>query len=81
MRKLPPPMWHTALFSIAATEQYLSRHGFRLLDIRPAPQGRHGGWVGSAQRALELTNRVGWLLFGPRWPLVTSHIFVFERTP
>ncbi|PYR61119.1 MAG: hypothetical protein DMF91_10565 [Acidobacteria bacterium] len=72
--------WHTALFSIDATEQFISRHGFRLLDIRPAPQGRHGGWVGLAQRLLELTNRIGWPLFRRRWPLVTSHIFVFERT-
>ena len=71
--------WHTALFSTAATEQLISRYGFRLLEIRPAPQGRLGGMLGLVQRTLELVNRVGWTLVGRRWPLVTTHIFVFEK--
>lgn len=71
--------WHTALFSTAATEQLVSRYGFRLLEIRPAPQGRLGGMLGLIQRALELVNRAGWTLLGRRWPLVTTHIFVFEK--
>jgi SAM-dependent methyltransferase len=71
--------WHTALFSVAATEQLISRYGFRLLEIRPAPQGRFGGMVGLVQRALELVNKLGWALLGTRWPLVTTHIFVFEK--
>lgn len=71
--------WHTALFSVAATEQLISRQGFRLREVRPAPQGRLGGALGLVQRVLELVNVAGWALFGKRWPLVTTHIFVFEK--
>jgi SAM-dependent methyltransferase len=71
--------WHTALFSIKATEQVISRFGFRLLEVRPAPQGRLGGVLGLVQRTLELINKPGWALFGAHWPLVTTHIFVFEK--
>lgn len=71
--------WHTALLSIEATEQLISRYGFRLLEIRPSPQGRLGGLLGLVQRALEFVNKIGWALLGKRWPLVTTHIFVFEK--
>jgi SAM-dependent methyltransferase len=73
--------WHTALFSIEGTDQIISRNGFRLLEIRPAPQGRLGGLLGLVQRSLELLNRMGWALLGTRWPLVTTHIFVFQKVP
>lgn len=73
--------WHTALFSIAGTEQIISRQGFRLLEIRPAPQGRLGGLLGLVQAALERVNKVGWRLLRTRWPLVTAHIFVFQKVP
>jgi SAM-dependent methyltransferase len=71
--------WHTVLFSVKATEQIVSRYGFRLLEVRPAPQGRLSGMLGLVQRILEFINKVGWRLFGTRWPLVTTHIFVFEK--
>lgn len=71
--------WHTVLFSVKATEQIVSRYGFRLLEVRPAPQGRLGGILGLVQRMLELINKVGWHLFKTRWPLVTTHIFVFQK--
>jgi 2-polyprenyl-3-methyl-5-hydroxy-6-metoxy-1,4-benzoquinol methylase len=71
--------WHTALFSIKGTEDIISRHGFRLLEIRRAPQGRLGGLLGLVQRGLELVNTMGWWLLGTRWPLVTTHIFVFQK--
>jgi SAM-dependent methyltransferase len=73
--------WHTALFSIEGTNQIISRHGFRLLGIRPAPQGRLGGWLGLVQRSLEVVNKIGWSLLGTRWPLVTTHIFIFQKVP
>src|SRR5947209_951872 len=60
-RKLLPDLWgaftapwHTALFSIKATEQIISQHGFRVLEIRPAPQGRLRGLLGLTQRVLEI---------------------------
>jgi 2-polyprenyl-3-methyl-5-hydroxy-6-metoxy-1,4-benzoquinol methylase len=71
--------WHTVLFSVRGTVDFISRHGFRLISIRPAPQGRLGGVLGAIQIALELVNKAGWSLFGTRWPLVTTHIFVFQR--
>jgi len=71
--------WHTVLFSIEGTEQFISRHGFRLLEIRPAPQGRLGGFLGVIQISLEQVNRVGWRVFRTRWPLLTTHIFVFQK--
>jgi hypothetical protein len=71
--------WHTVFFSIDGTEQFISRLGFRLLEIRPAPQGRLGGFLGFVQISLELVNRIGWRLFRTRWPLLTTHIFVFQK--
>lgn len=73
------PPWHTALFSIRGTEQLITSHGFRLVEIRPAPQGRLGGFLGFVQFSLEKVNRVGWYLLGARWPLITTHIFVFRK--
>lgn len=73
------PPWHTVLFSVGGTDQFISRHGFRLLEIRPAPLGRLGGILGLIQISLEWVNKVGWALLGKRWPLVTTHIFVFQK--
>ena len=71
--------WHTALFSIDGTRQVISRGGFDVLEIRPAPQGRLGGMLGMVQILLELVNKVGWRMFHTRWPLVTTHIFVCQK--
>lgn len=84
-KNLPPllatfiPPWHTALFSISGTEQLIARHGFQLLSVRPAPQGRLGGLLGLVQVSLELVNKVGWFFLKTRWPLLTTHIFVFRK--
>lgn len=73
------PPWHTALLSIEATERIIVDHGFELLDVRPVRQGRLGGMVGLVQIILELVNKAGWAVMGRRWPLVTTHIFVFRK--
>ena len=71
--------WHAVLFSIEGTRQIVSRHGFELLEIRPAPQGRLPGLLGLVQIVMELVNKAGWALFKTRWPLITTHIFVFRK--
>ena len=73
------PPWHTAFFSLEGLEILISRHGFELLEIRPAPQGRERGVVGVAQAGLEVMNRLGWNLLGRKWPLLTSHIFILRK--
>ena len=73
------PPWHTVLFSLDGMKQLMARHGFDLLDIRPAPQGRVRGIMGLAQITLETVNRVGWRMMGPGWPLLTSHTFIFRK--
>ncbi len=73
------PPWHVALFSLAGMKTLAEEHGFELIEVRPAPQGREPGIAGLVQRALEAVNRAGWSLTGRRWPLVTSHIFVFRK--
>ena len=73
------PPWHTVFFSLKGMEILMSRHGFALLEIRPAPQGRMRGTMGVAQVGLEMVNRLGWSLVGQRWPLVTAHIFVLKK--
>ena len=73
--------WHTVLFSIDGTKQLLSQRGFRLLEVRAAPQGRLGGLRGVAQVLLEWTNKLGWRVLRTRWPLVTTHIFVCQKLP
>jgi hypothetical protein len=73
------PPWHTVFFSLDGMRTLVSRHGFDLLEIRPAPQGRARGLTGLAQRCLELVSRFGWHLMGERWPLLTAHIFVLRK--
>ena len=77
---LTPP-WHTVLFSIRGIETLLGRHGFELIEVRPAPQGREKGLNGLLQRILEAVNRLGWRLAGTKWPLVIGHVFVFRKNP
>jgi SAM-dependent methyltransferase len=74
------PPWHTVLPSIEATRMILANNGFTVVDVRRAPQGRFGGITGFLQAVLNLVNDVGWPLFGTRWPLVTSHIFVCRKS-
>ena len=74
------PPWHTVFFSLDGMKQLMAKHGFELLDIHPAPQGRMPGVMGLAQRVLETINRVGWRLMGRSWPLLTAHTFVFRKT-
>ena len=73
------PPWHTALFSLKAMEIIAEQHGFQVVDIRPASQGRLGGLIGFVQRCLGLSNRIGWFVFGRHWPLVTTHVFVLRK--
>lgn len=73
------PPWHTAFFSFNGMRILADRHGFDLLEILPAPQGRERGLTGLAQRCLELVNRFGWHLIGEGWPLLIAHIFVFRK--
>ena len=75
------PPWHTVLFSIQGMDTLLCRNGFERVDVRPAPQGRSGGWKTPVQIALEAVNRAGWRLAGIRWPLLTSHIFIYRKKP
>lgn len=74
------PPWHTVFFSLDGMKHLMAKHGFELLDIRPAPQGRVPGAMGFAQRVLETINRVGWKLMDRNWPLLTAHTFVFRKT-
>jgi hypothetical protein len=73
------PPWHTALFSLKAMEIIAEQHGFQVIEIRPASQGRLSGLIGFVQRCLGLSNRIGWLAFGLHWPLITTHVFVLRK--
>ncbi len=73
------PPWHTVLFSIGGMRALLDRHGFDLVEVRRTPQGRGSGLTGAVQRVLDRVNTAGWALMRERWPLVTSHIFVFKK--
>ena len=73
------PPWHTVLFSIEGMYSLATRSGFRVVEVRPVSPGRAGGWFGAAQRILGAVNQIGTRIVGPRWPLVTSHIFVLRK--
>ncbi len=73
------PPWHAVFFSMDGMRALTERHGFALLDIRPAPQGRARGITGLAQYTLECVNRLGGHVLGLRWPLVVGHLFVFRK--
>jgi len=73
------PPWHTAFFSVQGMRVLAERHGFEVVEVRPGSQGRAPGAVKFVQMGLETVNRLGWLLFGTRWPLVTSHTFVLRK--
>ncbi len=57
------------------------------LHERPVQRARHlailfgvtSDMIGVLQRCLEAVNRVGWAIVGTKWPLFTSHIFVFRK--
>jgi len=71
--------WHVALYSLEGMCSLAHECGFELVDIRPAPMGRMPGLYGFIQRLSEWTNKIGWRLFKTKWPLITSHTFVFRR--
>ncbi|MCC6699471.1 MAG: methyltransferase domain-containing protein [Candidatus Hydrogenedentes bacterium] len=73
------PPWHTVLFSINGMQRLMARHGFRLLDVRPGPQGIGRGLTGAAKWALGAVNKAGWPMLGAKWPFVICHIFVFRK--
>jgi SAM-dependent methyltransferase len=84
-RELPPsfyvfdPPWHAALFSIGGMRKLAGRHGFKLLAVRPVPLGNLPGWAGLLQRVASPLNRAGWAVARTAWPLMVSHLFVFEK--
>jgi SAM-dependent methyltransferase len=73
------PPWHTAFFSIEGMKSIADLSGFKLIEVRPAPQGRSDGAVGMMQWILERINNVGQLISGPLWPLIVAHTFVFKK--
>jgi len=73
------PPWHTVLFSTKGMTFLAEKHGFEILEIRPAPIQQEGGFTGLIQRVLSLVNSVGVACFGINWPLVVGHIFVFKK--
>lgn len=73
------PPWHTLLISLKGMNQLAQRHGFEMIAVHPASQGRAGGILGLIQKTLEITNRLGVRLLGLRWPLVTTHVFVMRK--
>lgn len=73
------PPWHVALYSPEGMKRIARKHGFDLIEIRFAPQGRMKGLYGTAQSLLECVNRVGWPLAKEAWPLMVSHIYVFRK--
>ena len=73
------PPWHAALYSVRGMCQLAERHGFRVRAVRPVPQGRFPGFTGVLQGIANPINKVGWALAGTAWPLMVSHLFVFEK--
>jgi hypothetical protein len=71
--------WHVALYSLEGMKALGDELGFDLIETRFTPQGRVGGLYGIAQRLLELANTIGWKCFRSKWPLLTSHTFVFRK--
>lgn len=73
------PPWHTVFFSLDGMRALATKHGYKLLEIRPAPQGNEKGLIGIAQRLLTSVNRIGWYLIREKWPLHVAHTFVFKK--
>ncbi len=71
--------WHIVLYSMQGMKLIAERHGFELLEIRPAPQGRVKGFYGVIQFLAGILNVAGWAGFRTSWPLLTSHTFVFRK--
>src|SRR3989337_1657651 len=53
-------------------ETMFSRHGFTLLDIRPAPPGRVAGGLVVPQFRWDVLNQLGCRLAGKKWFLLSS---------
>lgn len=74
------PPWHTAIFSVKGVHHLFTANGFELVRVQPAPSGNSPGLVGLVQRAATLIAKMGFAVFGTRWPLVLNHLFVYRRT-
>lgn len=70
------PPWHTAIFSVKGARRLLEAHGFVIDRLVPAPSGKGKGPIRAVQITATLVARGGSSIFGSRWPLVLSHIFV-----
>ena len=77
---LAPP-WHTCLTSPQGLRLQAERNGLSVELVRPAPSGRDGGLRSVLQRAADVVARGGHGIFGERWPLVLSHVFVLRARP
>ncbi|MGH9429686.1 MAG: class I SAM-dependent methyltransferase [Terriglobia bacterium] len=73
--------WHVVLYSLEGMKLFAEKHGFELVEIRPAPQGRVKGFYGVIQFLAGIINVIGWAGVCSAWPLVTSHTFVFRKRP
>jgi len=70
------PPWHTAIFSVSGARRLIEEHGFAIDRLTPAPSGKGRGPIRAVQITATLVARGGSRIFGTRWPLVLSYIFV-----
>lgn len=73
------PPWHTILFSLKGMQMLASKFGFEIIEVVPASQGQLNGFIGVIQKLLGIVNKLGFLFFKLKWPLITTHIFVLKK--
>jgi len=70
------PPWHTAIFSVRGATRLIEDHGFVVDRLVASPSGKSSGPIRLVQMLATIVARGGTAVFGARWPLVLSHIFI-----
>lgn len=72
---LTPP-WHTVIFSVSGMRYLMKRHNITIERVMLSPKTKGQGVLGIVKVILSAVEKVGFRIFGARFPLVTSHTFV-----
>ncbi|MCX7018457.1 MAG: methyltransferase domain-containing protein [Candidatus Sumerlaeota bacterium] len=70
------PPWHTVIFSSRGMRALMTRHGIDVERIQRSPKSRTGGLLGLTKIVLEFVEKVGFGLFGEKFPLMTAQTFI-----
>jgi len=73
------PPWHTVLFSPEGIRRLSARHHLYLEKVLPSRAPFAPGVLGMIRPFATVFGKAGFILFGEKWPVVVSHIFICRK--